>query len=876
MGESSTSSNQDRQLAAVMFVDIVGYSAMMSENETHTLEIVDAVRSKLKELVEQHGGKWLKELGDGFLLSFNSASKSVRCALEIQEFMTGLEAKLRIGIHSGEVIYRNADVYGDGVNIASRLQELANPGGILISGRLHEDISNKETITTVSLGTRKLKNIERSIGVFAVVSEHVPAPSDIKGSYWTSQRRLTLATIVIGLIAVIWMVSSALSDQISGKETIAITDEDGNLIEQEVAQADFIKKVIVFPFKNKGEESEDWVQFGIPVLLGFDMNQDIFAQTQTAYPYVEEIKKAGIVDFSNIPLGIVRNIARDYRYQYYVAGEYQKTTSGYEVTANIYDSGNGNRIADITKKGTDLFSLSDELSKSIRLEIGVSEVHINSREDLPIQEILTSSEEAFKIFSEALHAASFEGNEGQAFQLLNRATDIDPNFAYAHLQLSVLYLRFNQFTRAREFVDRTIELSYKLPKRDQFQAKSLYYFLNEEQEKRKRVLEVWSELYPEDIAPYYTLGLLYYTEGRSEEAIAAFKKALKIDDYRGNILVYLSRIYDSLGDFDEARKYIQQFADKYPENPQSFQLLGEHYMRQGDFDNARTAYEKASLINSNDISSSARIAYMDVRIGEFEKGFNSYQQLLADAQTVGDSVAVVPYIRDYYYFRGQYRKGIDLNDDFIKLYSKVAPALQVSIFRVTRLAEYLEIGMMDEAMTIIKEEEKKLADSFSDMPAFGYCNYYIYKEDIDSAEHYMEQIKEYVSKYGSPSNVEYIYEGEILRLKGEHEKAIEQFQKFSRTNIHVPENYVNATIARSQIALEKYQDAEKILKETLRSYPYDGEINVLMAKVLMVTDRSSEADQYLQVASRTLENADPEYKVLQELNELKALVQAAS
>jgi tetratricopeptide (TPR) repeat protein len=291
-------------------------------------------------------------------------------------------------------------------------------------------------------------------------------------------------------------------------------------------------------------------------------------------------------------------------------------------------------------------------------------------------------------------------------------------------------------------------------------------------------------------------------------------------------------------------------------------------LRRGDFENARNSYEKASLINSNDITPLLNLARMDIRLGEFEKGFDSYQELLSQSRNAGDSVTVIPFIRDYYYFRGQFRKGIELNDDFLALYSKVAPALEVSIFRVTRLAEYLEIGMFDEAMRIIKEEEEKLSDSFSDMPAFGYCNYYIYKEDVLNADKYLSQIKDYVAKFGSPSNVEYIYEGEILRLKGEHEKAIAQFEKFSRTNIHVPENYVNASIARSYLELGQYKEAESILEESLRAYPYDAESNILMARVMVDTKRKAEAEKYLVKASATLQNADPEYEAYMELQVL--------
>lgn len=129
---------EDRRLVAIMFSDIVGYTAIMSKDVESGLALLRKNREIQKPFIEKYNGKFLKEMGDGILAQFSSAIDSVRCALEIQK-MAGAElgAKLRIGIHSGDVTIENEDVFGDGVNIASRLQSIADPGGIYISESIY-------------------------------------------------------------------------------------------------------------------------------------------------------------------------------------------------------------------------------------------------------------------------------------------------------------------------------------------------------------------------------------------------------------------------------------------------------------------------------------------------------------------------------------------------------------------------------------------------------------------------------------------------------------------------------------------------------------------------------------------------------------------
>ena len=133
---------EDRKLAAIVFTDICGFTELMGRDETRAMDLLEKQRTLLKPIVSNFNGEWLKEIGDGVLLSFPSTVKAVNCSLEIQNILSQKpDLTLRIGIHIGDVIKKGDDVFGDGVNIASRLEPLAEPGGICVSERVHEDIN---------------------------------------------------------------------------------------------------------------------------------------------------------------------------------------------------------------------------------------------------------------------------------------------------------------------------------------------------------------------------------------------------------------------------------------------------------------------------------------------------------------------------------------------------------------------------------------------------------------------------------------------------------------------------------------------------------------------------------------------------------------
>ena len=182
--------SQSRRLAAIMFTDIVGYTALMGNDEQKAFELLRKNREIQKPIIEEFGGRWIKELGDGIMASFPAVSNAVHAAIKIQEACFNSKAfQLRIGIHQGEVVFENDDIFGDAVNIASRLQVLAPPAGIFVSESVQRDLSNKHDIRSEFVGLENLKNVKDPIQVYKIFSAG-NEPGEVRS------QRLTRASIL--------------------------------------------------------------------------------------------------------------------------------------------------------------------------------------------------------------------------------------------------------------------------------------------------------------------------------------------------------------------------------------------------------------------------------------------------------------------------------------------------------------------------------------------------------------------------------------------------------------------------------------------------------------------------------------------------------
>ena len=191
-----------RILAAIMFTDMVGYTALTQEDEKKSKEFRDRHREVLQNCTKKHNGKTLQYWGDGTLTIFDSAVEAVNCAIEIQrELQREPKIPLRVGIHVGDIVYDQEGIYGDGVNLASRLETLSISGGVLISYKVNDEIKNQHGLNTKSMGEFELKNVKKPIEVFAITNEGlvIPKLEELKKK---ARRRGRINVVLISVLAV--------------------------------------------------------------------------------------------------------------------------------------------------------------------------------------------------------------------------------------------------------------------------------------------------------------------------------------------------------------------------------------------------------------------------------------------------------------------------------------------------------------------------------------------------------------------------------------------------------------------------------------------------------------------------------------------------
>ncbi|MDH3246176.1 MAG: adenylate/guanylate cyclase domain-containing protein, partial [Saprospiraceae bacterium] len=227
-----------RQLAAIMFTDIVGYTQLMGRDEEGAIQLLRLNREIHQATIEEFGGKLLKEMGDGNLASFPTISGAVSAALKIQEGAGSIQGlNLRIGLHQGEILEERGDIFGDGVNIASRLQELAQPNQVLVSEAVYRNVRNRKGLHIAPLGKKHLKNVDDQIRVYAVTSAGKETGTVPGGSFKSKSNG---SWLLWGGAAVLALAAAIMFSRTSTTANRDLTE----------------KSIAILPFKTVGEEKE--------------------------------------------------------------------------------------------------------------------------------------------------------------------------------------------------------------------------------------------------------------------------------------------------------------------------------------------------------------------------------------------------------------------------------------------------------------------------------------------------------------------------------------------------------------------------------------------------------------------------------------------
>jgi len=334
-----------RQLAAIMFTDMVGFTKLMRSDESKAMNLLYYNRQLIEPIIEKHKGQILKEMGDGTLNSFPSAIEAVRCAVEIQDTLAEIPAlNLRIGIHIGDVIQEDEDIFGDGVNVASRIESCAEPGQVCISRAVFESIQSQKDIQARSIGKHSLKGIEESQELFTVDLKETstdPSQSETtvykKSAYKFNPKVLvssvggTLLMILILFQAVGFFTSK---DEISASNSIA-----------------------VFPFDNIRKDKEhDWLSDQFSESLTFKLSQSKTFEVIDRLQVLKALRKyepeqAGIVDVA--PL-----IGQNIDAALVLLGSYTIVGNDIQITTRIVNTQTG----EVTPMVQERYSIDDPLS----------------------------------------------------------------------------------------------------------------------------------------------------------------------------------------------------------------------------------------------------------------------------------------------------------------------------------------------------------------------------------------------------------------------------------------------------------------------------------------------------------------------------------
>jgi adenylate cyclase len=423
-----------RKLAAILFADVVGYSRLMGENETATYDALKRLRRAIDPLIAGHAGRIVSTAGDGLLADFGSVVDALSCAVEMQRAAGDLNAasppdrhlQLRIGVNLGDVIVADDnDLYGDGINIAARLQALASPGGICLSQTVYEEVKNKLDLDYRSLGAHRVKNIAEPVRVYAVGAT---APAAVRLlARWRGLIAVAVAGIAIaaGLVVVVFdrsPQSSAVGAAVAAP-VVATLAVPARLAER--------TPVAVLPFKNLSPDAgQDFLSDGI--------TEDIINALGRFSNLLVAAKSASL-QFKGRNIS-PEEVGRTLNVRYLVDGSIRKSGEKIRVSVEVTEAATGFHLwSDVyNAELKDIFTVQDEITQRI---VGAAAVKLTRLERERVQRKPTANLAAYEYvlrgradLTNPTRAANHEARE-----LFQRAIDLDPNYAAAYAALGAVH-----------------------------------------------------------------------------------------------------------------------------------------------------------------------------------------------------------------------------------------------------------------------------------------------------------------------------------------------------------------------------------------------------------------------------------------------------
>jgi adenylate cyclase len=602
-----TAQEVKRKLAAILSADVKGYSRLMGEDEEWTVRTLKVYKEVMGNLIQQHRGRVVATPGDNVLAEFASVVDAVQCAVEIQQVLRAKNALLpenrrmqfRIGINLGDVIEEGDSIYGDGVNIAARLEGLAEAGGIYISGSAYEQIENKLPLRYDYLGEHQVKNIAKPVRVYRAQIEAEAVPSQVRGEKRPGRKRLSRAVL------------AGMAFPLPDKPSIA-----------------------VLSFVN----------------MSADPEQEYFSDGITEDIITNLSKVSGLLVISRNSSFLykgkqvkIQEVAKDLGVRYVLEGSIRRRGDKVRVTAQLIGGKTEQHVwADsYDRELKDIFSVQDEITRKVVSELAVA---LTATESELLVRKHTKNFEAYEMFLRARNEAYKVKKENwvKAIELSQRVIELDPNFAGGYEFRSFLLstsVRLGFSTSPSEDLAKAFELAQKAVSVDDTfppvykTLASIYlmqgkhddalaaantavrivpgdadsmlwvgYYLNwvgrgeEAIEAIKKAREMNPKyLYGRNPMYLSFMGQACFTAGQYEESISNMKKTIQVHGSNAGVNPFLIASYSMLGRKEEAKESAQQWLKADPTFSLSSWKFGRLYKRPEDSERLYEALRKAGL-----------------------------------------------------------------------------------------------------------------------------------------------------------------------------------------------------------------------------------------------------------------------------------------
>lgn len=546
-----------RRLTAILAADLVGYTGLMSGDEAGTLRRLTELRQDVIEpLIAKHRGHLVKLMGDGFLVEFASLVDAVECAVAWQTAVgdrqsdqaQGGRLAFRIGVNLGDVIVEDDDIYGDGVNVASRLEGLAQPGGICLSGDAYRQVRGKVDIAFMDMGERALSNVAEPIRVYSVVADG-------------------------GATDLAPMVARPL-------------------------RPDDQPSIAVLPFDNmSGDPEQQYFADGIA--------EDIITSLSRLSRLLVIARNSSFI-YRGRPVK-VQAVAEELGVRYVVEGSVRKSGNRVRISGQLIDCTTGGHLwaERFDRELTDIFAVQDEVTAEIvsalALELTVDErsrLHRTGTDNLAAYDHLLRGHEQYRL-------RSAEGTR-QAKAMYEKAVALDPKFVAAWASLADCHL-MDHINRWHETADRPLTKAYELAQKavalDESSSQALVALgnVNLWQKRHDRAIADLRKaiaLDPNLSYAYIVLGSALHYAGKSQEGIAQIDRGLSLDPHFADIyLHWLALAYFQLDRYEEAIAFLHRRLIRKPDTDVSRVLLAASYGQLGRLEDAKAQWAEALRVN---------------------------------------------------------------------------------------------------------------------------------------------------------------------------------------------------------------------------------------------------------------------------------------